>query len=160
MRKQRIGLTGSQTNSILELYNQCATSASWNKFSMVASIHVCAQKCENLHNPVSRHSSQQHGCVCTSALPSRSRLGTHCPLYCSQALNKKEASGKDVDSNDESNEPYVLTPRTQQNYEKINKDFAAAMHMHSVNRPSPNLDRVSERLNCRPVQVGSYTLPS
>ena len=59
-----------------------------------------------------------------------------------QALNKKEASGKDVDSPDDSNEGgYVLTPRTQQRYEQINKEFANAMHM--CNRPGSGLDRVS-----------------
>lgn len=58
-----------------------------------------------------------------------------------QALNKKEATGKDVDSPDDSNEAYVLTPRTQQRYEQINKEFANAMHMGS-NRPGSGLDRV------------------
>lgn len=60
-----------------------------------------------------------------------------------QALNKKEASGKDADSPDDSNETYVLTPRTQQRYEQINKEFANAMHM-GPNRAGSVLDRVSK----------------
>lgn len=58
-----------------------------------------------------------------------------------KALNKKEASGKDMDSPDDSNEAYVLTPRTQQRYEQINKEFANVMHMGG--RPGSGLDRVS-----------------
>ncbi|XP_067932461.1 myocyte-specific enhancer factor 2C-like isoform X2 [Watersipora subatra] len=59
-----------------------------------------------------------------------------------EALNKKEATGKDVDSPDDSNEGYALTPRTQQRYEQINKEFASAMHMGST-RPGSGLDRLS-----------------
>ena len=59
---------------------------------------------------------------------------------CLQALNKKEHKGTDSPEVDQEQQQFVLTPRTEEKYEKINAEFNLMMQRNQVNnRVSPQV---------------------
>ena len=51
------------------------------------------------------------------------------PLNATQSLNKKDNKGGDMDGDDDD---YPLTPRTEENYRRIDEQYARAMQHGTV----------------------------
>ncbi len=56
-----------------------------------------------------------------------------------QALNKKEHKGNESPEADQEQQ-FVLTPRTEEKYQKINNDFAMMMERNNLNRVNVSLE--------------------